>query len=30
MGFATVLLSGLSAVAVIYAGLVALFLETCQ
>ena len=30
MGFATVLLSGLSAVAVIYAGIVAFFVETCQ
>lgn len=30
MGFATVLLSGLSAVAVIYAALVAVFVETCQ
>jgi len=30
MGFATFLLSSLSAVAVIYAALVALFVETCQ
>lgn len=30
MGFATLLLSGLSFVAVIYSGLVAVFLETCQ
>lgn len=30
MGFATLLLSGLSAVAVIYAALVAVFVETCQ
>lgn len=30
MGFATFLLSGLSAVAVIYAALVAVFVETCQ
>lgn len=30
MGFATLLLSGLSAVAVVYAGLVAVFIETCQ
>jgi len=30
MGFATLLLSGLSAVAVIYAALVAVFIETCQ
>lgn len=30
MGFATLLLSGLSAVAVIYAALVVLFIETCQ
>jgi hypothetical protein len=30
MGFATLLLSGLSAVAVVYAALVALFFETCQ
>jgi hypothetical protein len=30
MGYATLLLSGLSAVAVIYAALVAVFVETCQ
>ena len=30
MGFATLLLSGLSALAVIYAALVAIFVETCQ
>lgn len=30
MGYATLLLSGLSAVAVIYAALVAIFIETCQ
>jgi hypothetical protein len=30
MGFATLLLSGLSAVAVIYAALVVVFVETCQ
>jgi hypothetical protein len=30
IGFATVLLSGLSALAVVYAGLVAVFVETCQ
>jgi hypothetical protein len=30
MGFATLLLSGLSALAVIYAALVAVFVETCQ
>ena len=30
MGFATLLLSGLSAVAVIYAALVIVFIETCQ
>lgn len=30
MGYATLLLSGLSGVAVIYAALVALFVETCQ
>lgn len=30
MGYATLLLSGLSAVAVIYAGLVAVFVETCE
>lgn len=30
MGFATLLLSGLSAVAVIYAALVIVFVETCQ
>ena len=30
MGFATLLLSGLSAVAVIYAALVVAFVETCQ
>jgi hypothetical protein len=30
VGFATVLLSGLSALAVVYAGLVAAFVETCQ
>lgn len=30
MGYATLLLSGLSALAVIYAALVAVFIETCQ
>jgi hypothetical protein len=30
MGFATLLLSGLSALAVVYAALVAVFIETCQ
>lgn len=30
MGYATLLLSGLSAVAVVYAALVAAFIETCQ
>jgi hypothetical protein len=30
IGFATVLLSGLSALAVVYAGLVAVFVESCQ
>lgn len=30
MGFATFLLSGLSALAVVYTGLVAVFIETCQ
>ena len=30
MGYATLLLSGLSGVAVIYAALVAIFIETCQ
>ena len=30
MGFATLLLSGLSAVAVVYAGLVAVFIRTCE
>jgi hypothetical protein len=30
MGFATVLLSGLSALAVVYAALAAVFIETCQ
>ena len=30
IGFATVLLSGLSALAVVYAGLVAVFIESCQ
>ena len=30
MGFATLLLSGLSAVAVVYAALVVVFVETCQ
>jgi len=30
LGFATFLLSGLSAVAVIYAALVAVYIETCQ
>jgi threonine/homoserine/homoserine lactone efflux protein len=30
MGFATLLLSGLSALAVLYAGLVPLFIRTCQ
>jgi hypothetical protein len=30
IGFATVLLSGLSALAVVYAALVAVFVETCQ
>jgi hypothetical protein len=30
IGFATVLLSGLSAVAVVYAALVAVFIESCQ
>lgn len=30
IGFATLLLSGLSAVAVVYAALVAVFIETCQ
>lgn len=30
MGFATLLLSGLSAVAVVYTALVAVFIETCQ
>jgi hypothetical protein len=30
LGFATLLLSGLSAVAVVYAGLVAVFIESCQ
>jgi hypothetical protein len=30
MGFATLLLSGLSAVAVLYAALVPVFVETCQ
>ncbi|HXW07481.1 MAG TPA: hypothetical protein VD833_19755 [Vicinamibacterales bacterium] len=30
MGFATLLLSGLSALAVVYAALVAVFLESCQ
>lgn len=30
MGFSTLLLSGLSAVAVVYAALVAVFVETCQ
>jgi hypothetical protein len=30
IGFATVLLSGLSALAVVYAALVAVFIETCQ
>lgn len=30
IGFATVLLSGLSALAVVYSGLVAVFVESCQ
>jgi hypothetical protein len=30
LGFATLLLSGLSALAVVYAGLVAVFIESCQ
>lgn len=30
MGFATLLLSGLSALAVVYTGLVTVFIETCQ
>ncbi len=30
MGFATLLLSGLSALAVVYVALVAVFIETCQ